>query len=98
MRRSPIKPVSKERRDARRERDKLYESVLRRDRWTCQFRGSELECKGRLDPHHIVPRGRGGKDLAGNLITLCRAHHDWVHSHPEEATVKGLLASPPAGT
>lgn len=33
-------------------------------------------CSAGLDPHHIQPRGSGGEDIAENLITLCRAHHD----------------------
>jgi len=54
----------------------------------------ERPCWGRLDPHHLWPRGRGGPDELGNLITLCRRHHDFVHGHPAWATDLGLLRGP----
>lgn len=49
------------------------------------------DCQGRLDPHHVLPRGRGGPDTAVNLVTLCRCHHDWVHAHPNLSRAAGLL-------
>ena len=54
----------------------LREAVFARDGYTCQH------CKvpgGRLDPHHILPRGRGGKDTLANLVSLHRLCHDQVH-------------------
>jgi len=51
-----------------------------------------VECAGRLDPHHVLPRGRGGPDTVANLATLCRLHHEWVHSHPATGRALGLLA------
>lgn len=67
----------------------LREQVFARDSLTCQW------CKvpgGRLDPHHILPRGRGGKDTLANLVSLHRACHRYVHEHPREAKPKGVLA------
>lgn len=32
------------------------------------------------DAHHIVSRGAGGGDDLPNIISLCRAHHNEVHS------------------
>jgi len=33
-------------------------------------------CQFGLDPHHVVKRSQGGDDVAENVITLCRKHHD----------------------
>jgi len=50
-----------------------------------------VKCWGVNDPHHVLPRGRGGPDALANLVTLCRGHHDWVHAHPELSKPLGLL-------
>lgn len=60
--------------------------VLDRDNHTCQH------CKGKskdskLEVHHIVFRRNGGSDEASNLITLCKRHHDDLHSG--KITLKG---------
>ena len=60
--------------------------VLDRDNHTCQH------CKGKskdskLEVHHIVFRRDGGSDEASNLITLCKTHHDDLHSG--NMTLKG---------
>ena len=70
----------------------LYEKVMFRDQG-CRGGAfvSEVACQGRLDPHHIFRRGQGGPDTLENLITLCRAHHDWVHQNPLAAQGHGLL-------
>lgn len=44
-----------------------------------------------VDPHHVLPRGRGGADVAWNLVPLCRPCHDRVGTHPLEAAEAGLL-------
>ena len=36
-------------------------------------------CSGGLDVHHIDTRGSGGGDVKGNLILLCRRHHNRAH-------------------
>ena len=67
--------------------------VLARDNHTCQH------CKGKskdskLEVHHIVFRKNGGSDEASNLITLCKAHHDDLHSGNimlKGGKTKGLL-------
>lgn len=60
--------------------------VLDRDNHTC------VHCKGKskdskLEVHHIVFRRDGGSDEASNLITLCKTHHDDLHSG--NITLKG---------
>jgi 5-methylcytosine-specific restriction endonuclease McrA len=67
----------------------LRESVFARDNYLCQW------CKvpgGHLDPHHILPLGRGGRDTLDNLVSLHRSCHRYVHEHPLEAKPMGLLA------
>ena len=67
----------------------LRDRVFDRDGMLCQW------CKvpgGRLDPHHILPRGRGGKDELDNLVSLHRLCHDYIHTHPSESKRKGFLA------
>jgi 5-methylcytosine-specific restriction endonuclease McrA len=67
----------------------LREAVFERDERLCQW------CRvpgGRLDPHHILPRGRGGADRLINLISLHRLCHSYIHEHPWESKRKGFLA------
>jgi hypothetical protein len=51
--------------------------VLRRDERRCRVAG----CRNAtfLDLHHIRPRSEGGSHCAGNLVTLCSAHHRALH-------------------
>lgn len=50
---------------------------------------------GQPDVHHISPRSMGGTryDEDTELITACRAHHDYIESHRDYARVLGLLKS-----
>lgn len=70
-------------------------AALVRDGNRCQgeARVPGVTCAGRLDPHHVWPTGNGGPrcDVA-NLLTLCRAHHDWTHNNNRAARVLGMLA------
>jgi 5-methylcytosine-specific restriction endonuclease McrA len=65
------------------------ESVYLRDGYICQW------CRtpgGRLDaPHHRLLRSRGGSDKPGNLVTVHRICHDYIHAHPVEARARGFL-------
>jgi 5-methylcytosine-specific restriction endonuclease McrA len=69
--------------DARREPipSSLRHSVNLRDGGKCAFTRDGRRCGSSrfTDIHHLVPVSRGGKNELGNLITLCRAHHRWVH-------------------
>ncbi len=71
----------------------IYAQVVARDNG-CAARTAvrEISCDGRLDPHHIQRRSQGGADTVENLVTLCRAHHRWVHEHPALSKSLGLLA------
>jgi 5-methylcytosine-specific restriction endonuclease McrA len=52
-------------------------AVLRRDHRRCVVPG----CRNSLfvDLHHVLPRSKGGRNEADNLITLCGAHHRAAH-------------------
>ena len=93
LRRTPIARVSAKRRAQQGEYERAVQTVLLRDKG-CQavHVWREVRCHGRLDPHHVLPRSRGGA-LADpdNLLTLCRAHHDSAHAYPELAKQRGLL-------
>lgn len=70
------------------------EAALDRDgRWPAchRYRIPDHECWGGLEVHHIVRRSQGGTHDLDNLVTLCTAGHRWVHEHPAEATLLGLL-------
>ena len=58
---------------------KLYEEVFERDEYECQ----NPDCPGGwpIDkaPHHRIPKGRGGSDVADNLQTLCLYCHGQEH-------------------
>lgn len=41
-----------------------------------------------LDPHHTITQSRGGSDE--DIVDLCRRCHDWVGTHPQEASKLGL--------
>jgi hypothetical protein len=55
----------------------LRRAVLMRDRHCCRVPG----CRNAafLDLHHIELRSEGGRNVPGNIITLCGAHHRAVH-------------------
>lgn len=42
--------------------------------------------------HHVLPRGRGGKDNGSTpLLAVCFQCHDWIHGHPAISYDKGWL-------
>lgn len=51
-------------------------NVKRRDGERCRYCGSADS----LTIHHVLYRSEGGDHNERNLITLCRTHHDMVHS------------------
>ncbi len=70
---------------------KLRALVFARD-GGCTARGfMDKPCWGPLDPHHLLPKGRGGQDEADNLATVCRAHHDLIDRYPLQAKALDLL-------
>lgn len=54
----------------------LRAEVLDRDRHRCRWCGATNRP---LDLHHVRYRRGFADDVASNLISLCRAHHSFVH-------------------
>lgn len=51
------------------------------------------------DVHEILPRSAGGSILErANLLVVCRSCHQWIHEHPRESRLLGLLSSRYGGT
>lgn len=50
--------------------------VLERDFHRCKY----CHSRQNLHVHHIRYRSQGGANTADNLVTLCLAHHELVHS------------------
>ena len=64
----------------------------------CEIQESTLcdAFKMRLEVHHILTRGRGGRLLdPDNCLVLCPDCHGRVHDHPKWATEKGYLRHSP---
>jgi 5-methylcytosine-specific restriction endonuclease McrA len=43
-------------------------AIFARDRWTCQYCGSE---RGTLTVDHVIPRSKGGTSAWDNIVTCC---------------------------
>ncbi len=70
----------------------IREQVLARDLGCRALRlVPEVRCWGPVDPHHVLRRSQGGEDTVENLISVCRAHHDWIHQHPARSYELDLL-------
>ena len=50
------------------------------------------DCDGRaVHTHHRLLRSQGGSDDPENLLDVCAPCHQWIHDHPAEAYLRGLL-------
>lgn len=54
--------------------------VYRRDGFTCQAKALDSGRCDDLTIHHLLPRGQGGSNRRGNLLTVCNRHHRLIHS------------------
>jgi 5-methylcytosine-specific restriction endonuclease McrA len=66
------------------------------DGYACQAHryGLTTDCTDKwlgLQVHHILPRGRGGRNTLDNLVTLCAGHHTWIESNRAAAKDLGLI-------
>lgn len=68
--------------------------LIERAGYRCEAHPILGPCDGPLHAHHILRRSQGGTHTLENLALLCRYHHAWVHEHPAEAEVLGLLRRP----
>ena len=87
-------------------RREVVAQVLARDAHACrapaQLLAAGIEddetlparCGGPLDVHERITRASwpAGYLRVDNCLTLCRAHHDWAHDHPQLAYAAVLLA------
>lgn len=94
MKRTRIRPVSRK----RQQRDKPYkaarEQVWRRAGGSCEFVMDDVKCWQPMEcVHHIA--GRVGPDphRLSNLLGLCNAHHQFIHSEPEVSRAYGWMRS-----
>lgn len=89
-----MRQVSKKRAAERTTRREVVAEALSRDGTACRARllVPEVACRGPLDPHEIIPRSawRAGYLVVSNVIGVCRAHHDWIGDHPDDAHALGL--------
>ena len=74
----------------------LKREALKRDGWRC------CNCGAAADhAHHVVPLARGGRDVPGNLVSLCGPCHGAVHgldlTHHKQLTRAGLAAAKARG-
>lgn len=60
---------------------KLKEMVYEADGRRCRFCGSPRQG---LHAHHVKYKSENGPDLLENLLTLCPAHHETVHSNKKK--------------
>lgn len=66
---------------------KIKRELFRRSQGYCEACGRY----GATDPHHVKPKGRGGKDELRNLMHVHRDCHNWIHANPAKAEKKGWL-------
>ncbi len=60
----------------------LLHQVRLRDQGRCTYtheNGRKCSQTRWLEIHHRIPVSRGGENSLENLITVCRAHHGWIH-------------------
>lgn len=101
MKRSPIKrrtPLKATKRiaaqSAKRKVDNRKRAVLRKQLLgergpRCEYPGCTKQW---VDMHEVLKRSRGGSILdPSNIKLLCRPHHEWTESHPNEAHAAGFL-------
>lgn len=71
--------------------ESLRAQVLERDGHRCRWCGATNRP---LDIHHIRYRRGVADDVAENLISLCRAHHSFVHGipNPQRETITKPVA------
>ena len=103
MKRTPIRRVSKKRAATFPARRECVRIVLERD-LGCRFwaRMNALApqdnrmvdapvCCGPIDVHEPGHRSQGADPTdPDQCVAICRAHHDWAHTHPIQAKLLGL--------
>ena len=70
-------------------------SIFKRDKYTC-LRCDKKFSISNLNPHHMLPRDKGGSNDLSNLVTLCESCHDFVEiqGFSTKAEITGSCESP----
>lgn len=64
----------------------LREFILRRDNYTCQYCGDKT---GPFEADHVIPKSRGGLDIAENLVCACMRCNRSKHNKTPDEWGKG---------
>lgn len=92
MKRTRIRPQSQKRARVNRIRRDVVQRLLAERGPYCQARLPCCDTRA-VDPHEIVPRGRGGSIVDGrNILLVCRTCHIYITEHDVEACELGLSA------
>lgn len=80
---SGISRTGRRSRERASELERFREAVLERDGFACRRCGLVPARAARrlLHAHHVLPRGRGGRNDLANGVTLCWKCHRAVHDH-----------------
>lgn len=71
---------------------KLRFEIFRRDNFACRYCGATAKDGAVLEPDHVIPRARGGQDVATNLVTACDGCNSGKSDTPLDApTVADVL-------
>ena len=70
--------------------DAMKPLVLDRSKGRCEARLADRCLVSGAHVHHRKYRSRGGSNGLSNLIHVCLACHEWIHTNPELANVTGL--------
>lgn len=93
-RRRPLAARSAKRLAETEKRRQVVQYVVARDGVRCRAATlvPAVRCWGPLDADEVCPRSAypGGHLDPANVQVLCRAHHDWKHTHPNAAEALGL--------
>ncbi len=73
--RTRLKSVGKVRRLRSARLRALWPALLQRAAGRCEVPWCRSKSPP-LDPHHVIKRSQGGKDVPENVVVVCRADHD----------------------
>lgn len=71
---------------------KQWQAIIEAKGRICRLDYYGLGCFGVTQYHHMIPRDRGGDDVADNIIPLCGYHHEGI-TRLNQRHVKRVIAS-----
>lgn len=92
LKRSPLRPVSRQRRSVAPARETCRQAVYARCSGLCEAKTPD--CTGACEQvHEIKARSAGGSIVdPANCLGVCAACHEWIQLHHNEARTMGLVA------